>query len=116
MYLWVVLCPFLSRLLDDGGRTRGNFTTRRCSKRKEGVRSGERAPLLVFLQLDYVGEIASRLVCCVRQFDADARLNDGQVEQKCLALEGACPKAVGTQISTLLSSTRRIYHLQPSSA
>ena len=50
------------------------------SDRKEGVGSGERAPTLVFLPLDCVGEVFSNMACCIPQFGAGARIDDGNVE------------------------------------
>ena len=50
------------------------------SERKEGVGSGERAPILVFLPLDCVGEVFSYMTCCIPQIGAGARVDDGNVE------------------------------------
>ena len=44
------------------------------------VGSGERAPILVFLPLDYVGEVFSYMACCIPQIGASARVDDGNVE------------------------------------
>ena len=49
--------------------------------------SGERAPILVFLPLDSVGEVFSYVACCVPEIGADARVDDGDVEEKSLILE-----------------------------
>ena len=57
------------------------------SERKEGVGSGERAPILVFLPLDCVDEVFSYMACCIPQIGAGARVDDGDVEEKCLILE-----------------------------
>ena len=57
------------------------------SERKEGVGSGKRAPILVFLPVDCVGEVFSYMVCCIPQTGAGARVNDGNVELTCLILE-----------------------------
>ena len=39
-----------------------------------------RAPILVFLPLDCVGEVFSYMACCISQIGAGARVNDGNVE------------------------------------
>ena len=52
----------------------------------EGVGSGERAPILVFLPLNSIGEVFSYVACC-SQIGADARVDDGDVEEKSLILE-----------------------------
>ena len=50
-------------------------------ERKERVGSGERAPiLLVFLPLDYVGEVFPYMACCILHIGAVARVDDGNVE------------------------------------
>ena len=54
-------------LLDEGMHVQANVTTCRHSERKEGVGSGERAPILVFLPLDCVGEVFSYMACCIPQ-------------------------------------------------
>ena len=36
-----------------------------ASERKEGVGSGERSPILVFLPLDCVSEVFSYMACCI---------------------------------------------------
>ena len=50
------------------------------SERKEGVGSGERAPILVFLPLDSVGEAFSYMACFIPQIGAGARVDDCNVE------------------------------------
>ena len=57
-----------------------NLTTRRHSEMKEGVGSGERAPMLVLLLLECVGKVLSCMVCCILQIGPGARVNDGDVE------------------------------------
>ena len=54
-----MLYPYDGELLDEGMHVTANLTTRRHSERKEGVDSGERAVILVFLPLDCVGEVFS---------------------------------------------------------
>ena len=54
--------------------------TCRHSERKEGVGSGERAPILVFLPLDCVGEVFSYVAYCIPQIGAGTRVDDGYVE------------------------------------
>ena len=49
--------------------------------------SGERAPILVFLPLDCVGDVFSYMACCIPQIGAGARFDNGNVEYKCLILE-----------------------------
>ena len=49
-------------------------------ERKERVGSGERAPTLVFLPLDCVGEVFSYMACCIPQIGAGARVGEGNVE------------------------------------
>ena len=73
-----VLYPSEGELLDEG--MQANVATCRHSERKEGVGSGERAPILVFLPLDCVGEVFSYMVCCVPQIGAGARVDVGNVE------------------------------------
>ena len=80
VYLQPVLYPSVGELLDEGMHVRANFTTCRHSERKDGVGSGERAPILVFLPLDCVGEVFSCVACCIPQIGAGARVNDGNVE------------------------------------
>ena len=46
------------------------------TKRKEEAGRGDLAPILVFLALDCVGEVFSRLACCVLGVGADARSYD----------------------------------------
>ena len=46
---------------------------------KEGVGSGKRAPILVFLPLDCVGEVFSSMACCIPQIGAGARVDDHRV-------------------------------------
>ena len=67
-------------LLDDGMHVRANVTTCRHSERKEGVGSGERVPILVFLPLDCVGEVFFYIACCIPQIGVGARVDDGNVE------------------------------------
>ena len=55
-------------------------TSPRHSERKVGVGSGERAPILVFLPLDCVGEVFSYMAYCIPQIGAGARVDDGNVE------------------------------------
>ena len=43
--------------------------------------------ILVFLPLDSVGEVFSYVACCVPEIGADARVDDGDVEEKSLILE-----------------------------
>ena len=54
---------------------------------RKGVGSGERAPIVVFLLLDCVGEVFSYMACCIPQIGAGARVDDGNVEYKRLILE-----------------------------
>ena len=77
MCLRPVLYPSDGELLDEGMHDRANLTTSRHSERKEGVGSGERASILVFLQLDCVGEMFSYMACCTPQIRAGARVDDG---------------------------------------
>ena len=46
----------------------------------KGVGSGERAPILVFLPLDCVGEVFSYMAYCIPQIGACARVDDRNVE------------------------------------
>ena len=87
MCLRPMLYPSDGELLDEGMQVWANLTTCRHSERKEGVGSGERAPILVFLPLDSVGEVFSYVACCVPEIGADARVDDGDVEEKSLILE-----------------------------
>ena len=43
--------------------------------------------MLVFLPLDCVGEVFSYMACCIPQIGAGARVDDCNVEHKCLILE-----------------------------
>ena len=54
--------------------------TRRQSERNEEGGSEERAPILVFLPLDCVGEVFSCIVYFILQIGAGARVTDGDVE------------------------------------
>ena len=58
-----------------------NFATRRHSKRMEGVGSGERVPILLFVPLDCVGEVFSSLACCVLEVGAYARVDDDEIKE-----------------------------------
>ena len=75
-----MLYPSDGELLDEGMHVCTNVTTCRHSERKEGVGSGERAPILVFLPLDCVGEVFSYMTCCIPQIGAGARVDDCNVE------------------------------------
>ena len=63
-----------------GACTSEPTSTCRHIKRKEGVGGGERAPILVFLPLDCIGEVFSYMACCIPQIGAGARVDDGNVE------------------------------------
>ena len=78
--LRTVLYPSDGELLDKGMHVLANVTTCRHSERKEGVGSGEQAPILVFLPLDCVGEVFSCMVCRIPQIGAGARVDDGNAE------------------------------------
>ena len=75
-----MLYPSDGELLDEGTHVRANLTTCQHSERKEGVGSGERAPILVLLPRDCVGEVFSYMACCIPQIGAGARVGDGNVE------------------------------------
>ena len=77
-----VLYSSNSEPLDEGMHVRANLTTGRHGERKEGVVSGERAPIYFFLPLDCVGEVFSYMACCILQIEAGARVDDGNVEWK----------------------------------
>ena len=47
---------------------------------KKEVGSGERAPILVFIPFDCVGEVFSCMACCILPIGAGARVNEGNVE------------------------------------
>ena len=78
--LRLVLYPSDGELLDEGMHVWANVTTCRHSERKEAVGSEERAPILVFLPLNCVGEVFSYIACCIPQIGAGARVDDGNVE------------------------------------
>ena len=75
-----VLYPSDGELLDEGMHVGANLITFRHSERKEGVGSGERAPILVFLPLDCAGEVFSYMTYCIPQIGAGARVGGGNVE------------------------------------
>ena len=75
-----MLYPSDGEVRDEGMHAWANLTTCRHSERKEGVGSGKRAPILVFLPLDCVGELFSYMACCISQIGAGARVGDGNVE------------------------------------
>ena len=75
-----MLYPSDGELLDEGMHVGANVTTCRHSERKEGVGSGERAPILGFLPHDCVGEVFSYMACCIPQIGAGARVDDCNVE------------------------------------
>ena len=75
-----MLYPSDGELLDEGMHVWANVTTCRHSERKEGVGSGERAPIPVFLPLDCVGEVFSYMTCCIPQIGTGARVDDCNVE------------------------------------
>ena len=75
-----MLYPSDGDLLDESMPVRANLTICRHSERKKGVGRGERAPILVFLPLDCVGEVFSYVACCIPQIRADARVDDGNAE------------------------------------
>ena len=60
-----MLDPSDGEHLDEGMHVYANLTTSRHSKRKEGVGSGEQAPICGFLPLDCVGEETSCMACCI---------------------------------------------------
>ena len=80
MYLRSVLYPSDDELLDEGMHVWANLTTRRHSEIKDGVGSGERAPILVFFPLDCVGEVFSCMACCILQIGDGARVDDSKFE------------------------------------
>ena len=53
---------------------------------REVVRSGERATILVVLPLDGVWEFFPCAACSIAQIKADARFDDGNLEQQRLVL------------------------------
>ena len=60
-----MLYPSDGELLDEDMHVWANLTTSRHSEMMEVVDSGERAPVLVFLPLDCVGEVFSCMACCM---------------------------------------------------
>ena len=70
-----VLYPSDGELLNEGMHILASFTTHRPGEKKRGVNSGERAPIPVFLTLDYVREVVSCIACCIFQIGAGARVN-----------------------------------------
>ena len=54
--------------------------------------------MLVFLPLDCVGEVFSYMACCIPQIGAGARVDDDNVEKKCLILES---RGVGEEFPRL---------------
>ena len=62
-----MLYPSDGERFDEGMNVCANLTTSRHSERKEGVGSGERVPIFVFLPLDCVGEMCSYMACCILQ-------------------------------------------------
>ena len=87
-----MLYPLNGELLDEGMRVSANLPTHQCSERKKGVDRGERAPILVFLPLNCVGEVFSCMTCCILQIRPGARVNDGnvQVEAPYCCVEDLC--------------------------
>ena len=75
-----VLYPSDGELLDEGIHVLANLTTCRHNETKDGIGSGERAPILVFLPLDCVGEVSSYKACCIPQIGVGTRAVDGNVE------------------------------------
>ena len=63
VYLRPELYPSDGELLDDSMHVRVNLTIRQHHERKEGVGSGEPAPILVYLSLDCVGEMFFFVAC-----------------------------------------------------
>ena len=55
------------------------LTRRRHSERKEGVGSGERAPIIVIFTLGCVGEVIPSLPCRTLAVAADARVDYGEI-------------------------------------
>ena len=53
----------VGQFFDEGVYVWAELTTRRHSERKEGVGIGERAPILIFLLLNCVGEVFPGLPC-----------------------------------------------------
>ena len=80
MCLRPVVYPSDDELLDESIHVLANLTTRRHSERKDGVGSGQRAPILSFLSLDYVGKMFSCMACCILQIGTGARVDDGSVK------------------------------------
>ena len=69
----------MDQFFDEGVYVWTEFTTRRHSERKEGVGSGERAPILVISPLNCVGEVFPSLPCRTLEVAADARVNDCEI-------------------------------------
>ena len=69
----------MGQFFDEGVYVWAELTTRRYSERKEGVGSGERAPILVFLSLNCVGEVFPSLPCRTLEVAADARVDDCEI-------------------------------------
>ena len=67
----------MGQFFDEGVYVWTEFTTRRHSERKEGVGSGERAPILVYLPFSGVGEVFPSLPCRTLEVAADARVDYG---------------------------------------
>ena len=75
-----MLYPCDGEFLDEGIHVWANLITRRHSDRKEGIGSGERAPIPIVLSLNCVGEVFSCMACFILQIGAGARVKDGNVE------------------------------------
>ena len=65
--------PSDGEFLNEGVYVWTSLTTRRHSERKEGAGSGERAPIPVFLPLDFVDEAFPGTTRCILQIRADVR-------------------------------------------
>ena len=75
-----MLYPSDGEILNESMHVLANLTTSRHSKRKEGIGSRERSPILVILPLDCVGAVFSYMACCILQIGAGARFDDGNVK------------------------------------
>ena len=67
----------MGQFFDKGEYVWTELTPRRHSERKEGVGSGERAPIIVIIPLVCVGEVLPSLPCRTLEVVADAKIDYG---------------------------------------
>ena len=80
VYLRFVPYPSDGKLLDEGMPVPVSPITRQQSERKEGVSSGERAPILDSVPFDCVGNMFFWMACYILEIPAGARANIGNAE------------------------------------